>query len=342
MPFPTTVQRTEFQLAVLRLISGGLAIGMVMAGIFGEFDPEWVQNLILIASIGCALFTTSLAWLHGRNIAVVRAVLVAIMVTVFVGGLTIQPAPLGTLTGFVFLGVAVGVAAYEKLLPAIVLSLAAVTFGVLSIAVKSSVPEAGTGVFLAVAAACLFAVFGFRRVAASATADAVADSLIDPLTGVTNRRGLTLGAELLRAIAERSDQKLGCLIMDLDHFKAVNDDHGHEVGDNVLVAVARGIQSVTRPHDLFVRVGGEEFALFTVVSSTRELTQIAERVRHAVEGLELDAPVTISVGGALRDPAAPLRLEDLMKAADRQLYAAKAAGRNIVRVAGVSVGRTVS
>lgn len=334
-----TAQQTEFQLAVLRLISGGLAIGLVMAGVLATFDPPWVRNLVLLASIGCAVFTAALAWLNGRNIAVVRVFLVAVMATIFVGSLTIQPTPLGTLSGFVFLGIAVGIAAFEKLKPAVALSLAAVGFGVLSIALRSSVPAAASGVFITVAAACLFAVFGFRRVAASATADAVADSLRDPLTGITNRRGLALGASLLSAVAERSDQKLGCLVMDLDHFKAVNDHLGHEAGDRVLIAIARGIQRVAREGDLFVRVGGEEFALFTVVKSARELAQIAERLRAAVEELELEASVTVSVGGALRSPGASLRLEDLMQAADRQLYAAKAAGRNTVRVAGVPAVR---
>lgn len=336
MPSPT-VQQSEFQLAVLRLISGGLSIGMLVAGLLGTFDPMWVRNLMIAASAACGLFTIALAWVHGRNIALVRVFLVAVMATVFIGSLTIQPTPLGTLSGFVFLGISVGIAAYEKLVPAILLSLGSVFFGVLSIALRSSVPAEATGVFLAVAAACLFAVFGFRRVAASATADAVADSLKDPLTGATNRRGLTLGTSLLSAIAERKEQKLGCLIIDIDHFKAVNDDYGHEAGDRVLVAVADGIQRVARQEDLFVRIGGEEFALFTVVESPRDLSQIAERLRAAVEELETEPRTTVSIGGALRSPGASVRLEDLMQAADRQLYAAKSAGRNAVRVTGVHV-----
>ncbi len=336
MPTGTT-QHSEFQLAVLRLISGGLAIGMLVAGIFSMFDPAWVRYLVLAASLACALFTAALNWIRAWSIAVVRIVLLALMVTLFVGSLSIQPTGLGALAALLFLGMAVGVAAYEVTLPAVFLALAAVGFGVLSIALRSSIPEAATGVFIGVAAACLFAVFGFRRVAASATAAAVADSVKDPLTGITNRRGLALGTSLLSAIAQRSGQLLGCLIMDLDYFKKVNDEHGHEAGDRVLVAAADRIRQIARQGDLFVRVGGDEFALFTVVSSEAELYEIAERLRVAVEEAKTEPPVTVSVGGALRDPSTSLRIEDLMQAADRELYAAKMGGRNAVRIVGAQV-----
>lgn len=332
MPSPTA-QQSAFQLAVLRLIAGGLSIGFLVAGVWGTFEPDWVRYVALIAGIACAVFTAALIWIHARHDLIVRAILAVLMGTVFLMGATIQPPPLGTLSGFVFLGFAVGIASYEKFGAAVAMSLAAVGFGIVSIAIRSTVPAAALGVFVAVAAASLFAVFGFRRVAAGATAAAIADSLKDPLTGITNRRGLALGASLLSALADRTGQRLGCLILDLDHFKAINDDFGHEAGDTVLIAVARRIQEVARQGDLFVRLGGEEFAVFTVVRSVTELKLVGERLRAAVENLAVATPVTTSVGGALQASGAVLRLEELMSRADRQLYAAKAAGRNALRVA---------
>jgi diguanylate cyclase (GGDEF)-like protein len=142
-----------------------------------------------------------------------------------------------------------------------------------------------------------------------------------------------LGASLLGALADRSGLRLGCLILDLDHFKSVNDNHGHEAGDRVLIAVARRVQQVARQGDLFVRLGGEEFAVFTVVRSAKELRLVGERLRAAVEDLEVQPRITTSVGGALLASGAELRLEELMSRADRQLYDAKAAGRNATRVA---------
>lgn len=328
-----TAQQSEFQLAVLRLIAGGLSIGFLVAGVWGTFEPDWVQYVALVAGIAGAVFTAALIWIHARHDLVVRVILAVLMGAVFIMGITIQPPPLGTLSGFVFLGIAVGIASYEKFAAAVVMSLVSVGFGIVAIALRSSVPAAALGVFVAVAAACLFAAFGFRRVAAGATAEAIADSLKDPLTGVTNRRGLALGASLLSALADRTGQRLGCLILDLDHFKAVNDTFGHEAGDTVLVAVARRIQEVARQGDLFVRLGGEEFAVFTVVRSSQELGLVGERLRDAVEQLPVTTPVTTSVGGALQPAGSALRLEDLMSRADRQLYAAKAAGRNALKIA---------
>lgn len=328
-----TAHQSSFQLAVLRLISGGLAIGFSLAGAFGEFEPSWARYLALVTAVACAVFTAAFIWMTGRRQALVRVFLSLVMIVVFVVGLSIQPTPLGTLSGFVLLGIAVGIASYESFVPAVVMSLVAVALGALSILLRSSVPGPATGVFVAVAAVSLFAVFGFKTVAATATAEAIADSLKDPLTGITNRRGLTLGATLLSAIADRSGQRLGCLILDLDHFKAINDGYGHEAGDRVLVAVAQRIQRVARQGDLVVRLGGEEFALFTVVNSTTELKAIGERVRAAVEELTVAPRVTTSVGGALHPAGVALRLENLMNRADRQLYSAKGAGRNAVRIA---------
>ena len=332
---PTAAARqSRFQLALLRLISGGLAIGFVLAGVLGTFEPGWMRYTALVAGVLSVVFTAALVWIPHKLDAIVRVTLALLMATVFVLGLTIQPATIGALTGLVFLGIAVGIASYESMPVAIVMAAVSVSFGAVSIALlRSSIAGPAVVVYVAVAATSLYAVFGFRRVAARAEADAVADSLKDPLTDITNRRGLALGASLLAALADRTGQRLGCLMLDLDRFKAVNDNHGHEAGDRVLIAVAARLQEVSRQGDLLVRLGGEEFALFTVVKSPKELKVVGERLRSAVENLSVAPSVTVSIGGALQPDGAPLALDTLMNHADRQLYLAKGSGRNSLKVA---------
>jgi diguanylate cyclase (GGDEF)-like protein len=333
-PLPSSNQQeATIQLATVKLISGGMAVGFLTVAVMAQVEPEWVRYLAASAAGVSALFTVVLSRVRTHFPLVARAILALLMAALFIVGLSIQPASLGTISGFVFLGIAVGIGSYETFSAAVVMSLAAVAFGVLSIVARSSVVAPAAGVFIAVAGVSLFAVFGFRRVAKRANEQAIADSLTDPLTGMTNRRGLTLGTTILGAVAERSGQRLGCLILDLDHFKAVNDGYGHATGDRVLVSVAQAVQRIARRGDLLVRVGGEEFALFTVVSQSSELKAIGERVRLAVEQLDISPRVTTSVGGALHSSGPNNSLESLMMAADSALYLAKESGRNLVRMA---------
>ena len=155
--------------------------------------------------------------------------------------------------------------------------------------------------------------------------------------------------EAARAVrrAQRGRGTAGVLILDLDHFKAVNDTHGHLAGDDVLAAVAAELRSGVRGGDLVGRFGGEEFVVLLPdlppgEAGRTELWRVAERLRARVAGLEVvvatptgDSRIiglSISVGGALV-PADGTTLEQVLSCADRSLYAAKAAGRNLVRIA---------
>jgi diguanylate cyclase (GGDEF)-like protein len=162
-------------------------------------------------------------------------------------------------------------------------------------------------------------------------------SLIDPLTGVSNRRAfLERGEKLLHRTA--SDQQPAVLLFfDLDKFKNVNDTFGHHVGDRLLTAFCGVATNALRPGDLFGRLGGEEFASLLPQTSLNEGLDLAERIRANFEAtmLEVDAntlAATVSVGVAMstdqnRD------LAGLLTAADRALYRAKANGRNRVEYA---------
>ncbi len=176
-------------------------------------------------------------------------------------------------------------------------------------------------------------------------------ALTDMLTGVLNRRGLTERLDpLLRQGDREGDRQaegLALLACDLDHFKAVNDRHGHQAGDGVLTTFCRRAEGQLRPGDLFGRQGGEEFAAVVRVADAAQALAVAERIRAAVAAtpFEVDGqsiPVTVSIGVAMLPPG-DRDINAAMKAADGALYAAKAAGRDRALLApGPAVGATAA
>jgi two-component system cell cycle response regulator len=159
----------------------------------------------------------------------------------------------------------------------------------------------------------------------------------DPLTQVLNRRALTtrLAAEMDRA--RRYEAVLTMLMLDLDHFKVVNDTHGHLVGDDVLRTVSGFLQSATRSVDILARYGGEEFVVVLpetgfaggMVFAERVLAQIA---RHPFGATHAPLNITASVGVAVYPGEGIGTVDDLFSRADEALYRAKAGGRNRVAV----------
>ena len=161
----------------------------------------------------------------------------------------------------------------------------------------------------------------------------------DHLTGASNRAHLFETAErhLLRAL--RSGEPLSLTLLDVDHFKRVNDEHGHAAGDVVLREVSRRCEGQLRPEDLFARLGGEEFVVLMPDTSLAAACATAERLRASlaseafdVEGVPLR--VTASFGCSTVDPGAASSLAGLLAAADGALYRAKRAGRDRVVAAG--------
>ncbi|WP_448089453.1 diguanylate cyclase [Pseudomonas azerbaijanoccidentalis] len=157
----------------------------------------------------------------------------------------------------------------------------------------------------------------------------------DALTGVANRRTLdqTLRHEWFRA--QRSGKPLSVLMIDADHFKAFNDRHGHQAGDQALRALAGVIKAnVHRPTDLVARYGGEEFSVVLAETDSEGARQIAEQIREQVQQLPLMAgneqPMSVSIGISTWTTASDISLEQLLFAADKALYQAKEGGRNRV------------
>jgi diguanylate cyclase (GGDEF)-like protein len=152
----------------------------------------------------------------------------------------------------------------------------------------------------------------------------------DALTGLKNRRKFdaTIDTEWRRAIRQRTP--LALLMIDADHFKAYNDTFGHQAGDQVLVGIAICISdSVRRAGDCTARYGGEEFAALLPGLSSAEALAVAETIRLKVELWSQEPEVTtVSIGVASLTPTAMIDWAELVGAADKALYAAKAGGRN--------------
>jgi len=160
----------------------------------------------------------------------------------------------------------------------------------------------------------------------------------DDLTGAYNRRSLFhhLEAELSRC--RRYGRSVSVLMVDLDHFKRVNDQHGHLVGDQALRSIVQIMQAELRAMDLLCRYGGEEFCAILPETNHPGATRAAERLRSAVERASIEhegtkIPLTVSVGGASWSNAAGKEVPDLLARADEALLEAKRSGRNCVRIA---------
>ncbi len=162
----------------------------------------------------------------------------------------------------------------------------------------------------------------------------------DSLTGALNRKCFFEHLEAELAHARRARAPLSLLMIDVDHFKRINDAHGHGAGDQVLRSIAQCAARTLRAGDLFARYGGEEFATLARAASLAEATELAERLRCAVSALRVEVAtgavgVTISVGVAALEECEPVReIPDFVGVADARLYLAKRQGRDRVCGAG--------
>lgn len=168
------------------------------------------------------------------------------------------------------------------------------------------------------------------------------ENITDPLTGLYNRRYLDQRMREETGKAERYRLPLSILMIDIDHFKRINDTYGHQVGDAVLNGIARVITGIARSTDIVARYGGEEILVIAPNTTISSAAAFAERIRAAVEAAPLipaetcggyqALPVTVSIGVASPPPGIA-DAQALIKSADEALYRAKEGGRNRVVVA---------
>ena len=199
---------------------------------------------------------------------------------------------------------------------------------------------------LAVFAAAIASTFAFLLLHKDrAEAEAVRLATIDPLTGAYNRRTFHEIAERELSRARRAGQPLSIIMVDIDHFRAVNDKHGHRLGDEVLKRFAEIVRTALRQEDMLVRYGGEEFLVLLPDVPGPGAVIVAGRIRRAVAdeplvigGLSL--PLTASLGVAARLDEGPESIEGLLARADSALSLAKQRGRD--RVVALSLGRPIA
>ncbi len=163
----------------------------------------------------------------------------------------------------------------------------------------------------------------------------VTEARTDALTGLKNRR--SFDEELKRQFAQRQRQGIvfSLLLIDLDHFKQVNDTHGHPAGDLVLQSVAQLLTKTLREMDLVYRHGGEEFAVICPGSRLHEAATAAERIRQTVETTPVllkDSSIRLTLSVGVAEVGGSEAAEGLLQRVDEALYAAKHAGRNRVRL----------
>jgi diguanylate cyclase (GGDEF)-like protein len=174
-------------------------------------------------------------------------------------------------------------------------------------------------------------------------AQLVSAARVDPKTGLLNAAAWRTEATIALAHAARTGAPVAVAIADLDHFKAVNDTHGHLAGDAVLAAAAASLRGGLRPYDLIGRFGGEEFTILFPDTGAAEAEAVADRLRAALAGQAFPAGdgggtlhITVSIGVAATTDPGGRDLTDLLAAADAALYAAKTGGRDTVRLAAMS------
>jgi diguanylate cyclase (GGDEF)-like protein len=203
-----------------------------------------------------------------------------------------------------------------------------------------------SAMFIAAATAAIVSTLGFMMLHKERSdGEALRLATIDPLTGAYNRRTFHDIAERELARARRAGQPLSIIVVDIDHFRPVNEQHGNRTGDEVLRVVADLIRSALRKEDMLVRYGGEEFLVMLPEVPGPGAVVVAGRIRKSVEAKAIEVEnrslrLTVSVGVSARLDEGPESIENLLARADEALALAKQRGRN--RVVALSLGRSIA
>ena len=163
-------------------------------------------------------------------------------------------------------------------------------------------------------------------------------AITDELTGLYNRRCFFDKIKEQMALGHRHNFKVACILIDIDHFKKINDTNGHQAGDEVLKKIGRLLKSCKREGELIARFGGEEFVLCLFNTSSESAYLAAERFRNLLGAYDFSSPLcpdlrlTVSIGVAVYPHNGLFTIDDLLKAADKALYRSKRDGRNRVTI----------
>lgn len=313
--------RNDFRLALLVLFGVITVVGITPFAVYHFMAGQYLVGLIDLGIVACIAVGSLHAARTGRS----GGATLFLAVTYSAGCVAV--AHLAGLSGLLWVyPVMVANFMLARQRQAVAISLLVIAAVVAS---DTALPDALQKTMFGITAAvvCLFSwVFASRTEAQRLQLVAMASR--DPLTGAQNRRGMDDELAIAMASSTRDGTPLGLLVFDLDHFKAVNDAHGHEAGDEVLVTLADVVHAGTRKGDRFFRLGGEEFALLIPGADDATLHAIAEKLRLRVQDEVAchGQPVTISIGAASLLPGE--HVADWLARADAAMYRAKRTGRN--------------
>ena len=163
------------------------------------------------------------------------------------------------------------------------------------------------------------------------------EAMMDPLTRLWNRRGASVLLTSALGVADQRGTPLTLALLDLDNFKRINDDYGHQIGDEVLRKVASRLIGAVRSNDVVCRIGGDEFLVVMADTDEPAAETVAERIRSAITDTVVPTrdgalPMTVSVGCIVRPPRDDVPVDTLLERADQALLRAKSAGRNRVQM----------
>ncbi len=302
-----------YQLQALRLFTGRAD------------RPVLVYASVVLVTIAELVFTFVLPSMRMRTVTVSQLMAILFVLSVFVLLRGPRPYPRSHL-----------LTAASLLLPAVVLSVRSAYEGLRAETLASAfaVTPMQTMVFGMAAFMPIIATLGFVSMCNDRlNQELVRQAMLDPLTGISNRRALDAAADRAIAVARRHARGLAVLLVDADHFKQVNDRHGHGAGDSALQALVAALQAELRPSDLLGRLGGEEFVVILPESDEEPAHGAAERLREAVAAIDFSiqrekVPLRVSIGIALLEDGDDL--VTLLRRADHAMYVAKRSGRNCV------------
>lgn len=314
--------RNDFQLAIVTLLGSIALLGISPFALLRALHAEWVaffvDLLILAGILGSMLHAWRTGSTHGPSLFLAYFIGVMAVVAIYV---------LGPAGQFWFYPAIVANFFLVDRRHALSIVLAGLAIGLLRGYVGAPISEAASFAVTTTVCALLGYAFAYRSAVQREQLETLATK--DELTGIHNRRALMEELDRSRRNFLREGRRYGLLVLDLDHFKEINDRYGHLEGDRVLMRLARLLEQGIRKGDRAFRFGGEEFVILTPNASRANLEAMAEKLRLKVEseiGTVIGITVTTSVGGAV------LTGEDCTSTwfakADKALYQAKEGGRN--------------
>lgn len=329
----------DFRTRVIQVLAVETAVRYGIFALFVDIQPLWVRvglgGMAVVAAIVAALVRRRALHSHAPG----RVLIGAAMVTIATLSLSVSQADLAVITSFSLLGLTLSAITLDTYRAGAVLGVLGTALAVVVAVTRSGTPLAVVLIYIGLFVTGSYLLVKLRQFLELARDTAVSQAGTDSLTGLLNRRGMESGVPALDAQARALGRILGCLVLDLDHFKNINDTYGHHTGDLVLIRMARTLTREVRSPSLVVRTGGEEFAVFSPVRDEAELdllaTRLTTRLRSAMTERLKEGdlpPVTVSVGGAAGHAGTTSEFAALFAEADRLLYEAKHAGRNTIRI----------